>query len=242
MPKFYTRKKDVPLKPGQTLAFTKGRGYYARTPKPPAPKPNPQPAPPPVSPSVFAGKGLFTTSDAGSASNHPCDWIALQMDPEGDEAPIINNNPARIMYWQARPTEDIIEAANRKGVPYIAQAENMDELKVALNLRLSVPKALVANPSSWTKDAAEEVAAQGWDLILEWYWNAQPSYTAPNAKWPFIRLASVCFGIYSEGDPGTDSYVAQIPLSDYLAVWHGPFSIWKAEAMAERDWSLFDAC
>jgi hypothetical protein len=37
VPTYYTYKKDVPLLPGQTLAFTPGRGYYAKgTPQPPS--------------------------------------------------------------------------------------------------------------------------------------------------------------------------------------------------------------
>lgn len=45
MPEYYTYKSQVPLKPGQTLGFTPGRGYYAKgTPTPTKPAPAPAPA------------------------------------------------------------------------------------------------------------------------------------------------------------------------------------------------------
>lgn len=38
--RYYTRRDRVPLKPGQTLGYVKGKGYYAKgTPKPPVKKP-----------------------------------------------------------------------------------------------------------------------------------------------------------------------------------------------------------
>lgn len=192
--------------------------------------------------SPFTGKGLFTTSDAGSASGHPCDWVAVQMDPEGDPAPTFINNPAQLCYWQARPTADIVYRANQRGIPYIAQAENPTEMHRALEVGplLSVPKALVGKPDGWTHEQFGEAVDQGWRLIAEWYFNAQPSMTAPDAgHYPYFD--NVCFGIYGEGELGGEGYVEQIPLSDYLAVWGGSYSIWKAEAMTEADWLLFDA-
>jgi hypothetical protein len=199
----------------------------------------PAPAPPPGS--VFAGKGLFTTSDAGSASNHPCDWVAVQMDPEGNQG-VIQNNPARLCYWQARPTQAVVDLANRRGIPYIGQAENDSELDrcLALGPSIHVPKALVGNPSSWSDSSYQQALVQGWDLILEWYWNAQPNYTAPNAD-NYPRFVNVCFGIYSEGDPGSEGYVPQSKtVADYQKVWPGPYSCWKAEAMTDADWVEFN--
>jgi len=199
--------------------------------KHPAPPPLPPPPPPPPGQSVFSGKGLFTTSDPGVALNRGASWVACQMDPEG--APMATG-----YYWMARPTQAIANQANSRNVPFIAQSENQAELDIALGLHLTVPKALVGNPSSWSQAGFNTAAAQGWDLILEWYANAHPWETSPNAH-NYPRFVNVCFGIYSEGTPGTPSYVPQIPLSQYRAVWHGSFSCWKAEAMTAADWQTF---
>jgi hypothetical protein len=218
--------------------------------KPQATKPSPPPSqPPPAPPSVFAGKGLFTTHDADCVSGHPCDWVALQMDPEGDDNPQITNNPARIMYWQARPTTDMVGNANRLGIPYIAQAESMPELEVAIGtqyrggnqapLPLMVPKGLVGNPAAWTTPGASaEAARQGWDLILEWYWNAQPNYRSPNAG-GYPRFVNVCFGTYDAASEQPDG--RRVSVASYRAVWQGSFSCWPAEALEPGDWAVFDA-
>lgn len=247
--RYYTYRKQVPkLKPGEHLDFRRGKGYFVVPAKPPPPPP-PKP-PPPISSSVFVGKGAFSTSDPSTLSGLDCDWFALQMDPEGNESPLVTNNPGRLCYWQARPSDPIVRAANEKGVPFIAQAEKMSEIEVAIGTRyrggdsaglaLSVPKALVGNPGSWTKAAFDEAVRQRWELILEWYWNAQPSYAIPDAaQYPYLR--NVCFGIYSEGVEGGDGYVPQSKsVADYRAVWAGSFSVWKSEAMTAADRAAFN--
>ncbi len=210
--------------------------------------PNPAPPPPVVPPPTpfphnffaFAGKGIFTTSEPGAAS-HPCDWYAVQADPEGNVEHAATTG--RRCFWMARPTSAIVTVANHENFPFIAQAENQTELNVALALgpSITVPKALVGNPTSWTPAGFNAAVQQGWELILEWYWNAQPGYTSPDAaNYPFFT--NVCFGIYSEGTPGGDGYVPQSKsVADYRAVWHGSFSVWKAEAMTAADWVAFAA-
>ncbi|HET8606012.1 MAG TPA: hypothetical protein VFL66_03180 [Gaiellaceae bacterium] len=54
MPEYYTYKRDVPLRPGERLGFTRSRGYY--------PIPAPKAAPPPASSKSAPG---------GSAQKHP---------------------------------------------------------------------------------------------------------------------------------------------------------------------------
>src|SRR5260221_2760738 len=53
--------------------------------------------------SVFSGRGLFTAWDPSTAQGKGADWVALQVDPEGEpgkfEAP--QGQPDR--WWQARP-------------------------------------------------------------------------------------------------------------------------------------------
>ena len=197
----------------------------------------PPPPPPPPSQSVFAGKGLFSTTEPQTMANRGADWVAVQADPEGNPH---YTGIERKCVWMARPTQAQADACNLAGTPFIAQAENASEMDVALGLHLTVPKALVGNPSSWSSAQFNKATADGWDLILEWYWNAQPYYTQPDAH-NYPRFVNVAFGIYSEGVPGTPSYVPYKPLSEYRAVWHGSFSCWKAEAMTAADWAVFRA-
>jgi len=200
----------------------------------PSEKPKPPPSPPqPPGSSVFAGKGLFTTSDPSTAVGKGATWRACQMDPEGMHS-------AGAYYWMARPTQAVADQANELKVPFIAQAENKTELGVALGLNLTVPKALVGNAGSWGDDGRKLAAAGGWDLIQEWYWNAHPwEVNGPDAA-SYPRFVNCVFGIYSEGEPGGDGYVPQSKsLADYRAVWHGSFSCWKAEAMTAADWQTF---
>lgn len=201
-----------------------------------AAEPKPLPQPPPGS--VFCGKGAFATTDPAACRNRGCDWVAYQMDPEG--TPTAAWDPgSRACYWMARPSQEVADKAARLGVPFIAQAESQRELDRALALDVQRPKALIGNPHAWTDPVSvRHAAAEGWELILEWYMNAQPWQTEPDAA-NYPLFVNVCYGIYSEGEPGQAGHVAQIPLADYARVWHGSFSVWKAEAMTEADWALY---
>lgn len=192
-------------------------------------------------PSLFSGKGLFTTTDAGSASDLHSDWVAVQKDPEGDPSTLFNNNPGRLCYWQARPTQAVVDQAREREIPYIGQAENQDELDRCLDLNTGglVTKAIVGNAGSWTDIGARRAASQGWNLIQEWYANAHPWEKAPDAN-HYPHFVNVCFGIYSEGEEGGDGYVEQIPLESYRQVWTGSFSVWKAEAMTDADRAAYN--
>ncbi len=203
------------------------------------------PTPPTPPASIFSGKGLFTTGNASSASGHPCAWVAIQMDPEGDHNP--PQNPAQLCYWQARPTQQIVDQANAKRIPYIGQAESQPELERIIGTRykgggtqpleVTVPKAIVGNPTSWDEEGFDEAARQGYRLILEWYWNAMPWQTQPDAR-GYPHFVNVCFGIYDAASehPGQGR---QLPLSAYTAVWHGSYSVWTAEYMTPGDWQEF---
>lgn len=70
--------------------------------------------------------------------------------------------------------------------------------------------------------------------------NAHPWETAPTGH-NYPRFVSVCFGIYSEGEPGGQGYVAKIPIDPYLDVWKGSFAPWKAEAMTDHDKMRYNA-
>lgn len=68
MPKYYTFKRDVPLKPGEKIGRRKGRGYYVI----PAPKPAPPPPHPIVMSHPVGNRCLyFSTVDPGTIN-----WVA----------------------------------------------------------------------------------------------------------------------------------------------------------------------
>jgi hypothetical protein len=208
----------------------------------PAPTPTPPPQPtPPAGQSVFAGKGAFTTSEPAAMNGLNLDWAALQADPEGSLSGYTGK--ARKCLWEARATQTVVDVCKKEVYPYIGQAENQAELDkcLALDTDGMVAKALVGNAGSWTPNGARKAAAQGWDLIQEWYKNAHPWEASPDAH-GYPRFVNVCFGIYSEGDPGGQGYVPNnVRLSEYLSVWHGSYSVWRAEAMTEADRALINA-
>lgn len=237
--RYYTRKRDIPkLKPGQRIDFHKGRGYFV-TPKRPA---KPIPVPPEHEPdrpaSLFSGQGVFTTSDSTTALGYKCDWLAIQMDPEGDHD-VEAGMAGEICWWMARPTENVLAIARHRLVPFIGQAENEAELQVCLALGrggLNIPHALIGNPGAWSPEGAQEAVEQGWDLILEWYWTNTPSYTSPDAdQYPLFR--NVCFGTFpSETVPGR-----RVSVEEYRSVWKGPFSIWDTESATGLDRIAYNA-
>jgi hypothetical protein len=193
--------------------------------------------PKPVPSSVFGGKGLFTTSNA-NAFGLGADWVAYQMDPEG--TPDAGWDPgSRACYWMARPTQEMADKAARLSVPFIAQAETQTELDKALALTVAKPKALIGDPSAWSAAGFAEAAAQGWELLLEFYKNAQPWLQAPDAH-SYLLFAGVVFGTYdaSGEHPGVGGRVS---LQEYRQIWSGPFSCWPAGSMTEADKAVFRA-
>ena len=185
--------------------------------------------PPPSS--IWSGRGLFTTTSPASAAGLHADWTAIQVDPEGADGPV----PGRKVWWQSRPTAARMIEANKAGIPYIAEVESLAAFKTILALfrdnPITVPHAFIGLVErTWPADLRTEAVAQGWELILEWYWNNNPSYTAPNADgYPLFR--NVCFGTFnSETVPGR-----RVSVPEYRAVWHGPFSCWDNEGMDTVD-------
>lgn len=194
---------------------------------PPAPTPPPKPVPPPAS--MWSGRGAFTTTNVASAAGLHANWTAIQIDPEGDHS---ENVPGRLAWWCARPRAEYYEDANARNIPLIVQSENAGELNLALELfdgtPLHVPHALVGKVlKGWNWQKA---VAQGWDLLLEWYWTNEPNYTAPDAdNYPLFR--NVVFGTFpSETVPGR-----RVSVAESRAVWKGPFSVWDTEAMDDPD-------
>lgn len=197
---------------------------------PTVPSPPPPPPPPPPS-SIWYGRGIFTTTSPASAAGLHADWSAVQVDPEGKDGDV----PGRKVWWQSRPTAARMVEANKAGIPYIAEVESLAAFKAILTLfdehPIHVPHAFVGLVShEWPSDLRTKAVAQGWELLLEWYWNNQPSYNSPNADgYPLFR--NVVFGTFdSETVPGRRVFVDQ-----YRDVWHGSFSCWDGEGMVQRD-------
>ena len=196
----------------------------------------PPPPPPPVTTSMWFGRGAFTTTTPASAAGLHCDWTAVQVDPEGVDGPV----PGKKVWWQARPTAARMAEANKAGIPYIGQSENLPEFKHCLDLfdqqPLHVPHALVGKVDhEWPIELRAKAVAQGWELLLEWYWVNEPAYVEPNADgYPLFR--NVVFGTFdSETVPGRRVYV-----DEYRAVWHGSFSCWDTESMITRDRAAYN--
>jgi hypothetical protein len=165
--------------------------------------------------------------------------VAVQADPEGGATAsallALRAAGFKLFAWEARPTRgrEAVVAFGADG--YIGQAESEDQALACLALPpMDCPKAVIGNPLAWTKPTFDRLAAEGWDLILEWYWNAHPWESAPNAG-GYPRFANVCFGLYdaSGEHPGVGRRVG---LDAYLAVWRGSWSGYLAETMTVEDW------
>lgn len=247
-PRYYTYRRDVPkLKPGQRVDFRRGHGYFVIA----APtKVKPPPVPPvkqhhpehgSVATSMFSGDGVFCTTDTDSSRGWDAQWTAAQIDPEGDST--IGVVPGRLCYWTARPTLAIYQRSNDEKVPLIVQSENEAEFLLAMKLYdeargLREPHALIGKClKDWAGGRAQQIAAgNSFDLILEWYWTNEPSYTSPDAD-GYVLFRNVCYGTFaSETVPGRRVYV-----DEQDAVWHGPRSVWDTESATGRDMIAFNA-
>jgi hypothetical protein len=168
----------------------------------------------------------------------------VQADPEGGSAEggvtvttleKLKAAGLTVYAWEARPKRGYaaVTAFGAKG--YIGQAESDEQAQACLALpAMGCPKAVIGNPGSWSQASFNALAANGWDLILEWYWNAQPSYTAPNAH-GYPRFSNVCFGVYDASAEQADG--RRVSLAQYKQVWHGSYSCYLAETMTEDDWA-----
>lgn len=203
--------------------------------------------------SAFSGIGVFTAWEPTAANGLKCDWIAVQLDEESganlDTVKALKGTHV-VHGWEARPSEAGVWLANEWGCAgYIGQAETQEQIDACLALDTSKFEhtALVGNPSAWTRDAFNRAALQGWELLLEWYWNAQPSYKAPNASF-YPHFTSVVFGSYNaakerlgkELSEATRGEIAAeeakgpfyVPLSAYRAVWQGNYAVYLGETLS----------
>ena len=216
-----------------TAAYQKPGNAIRVLPSIPGPPP---PPPPPATTSMFFGRGMFTTKNPAASAGLHCDWTAVQVDPEGADGDV----PGRKAWWQSRPTAERMVEADKAGIPYIGEVESLPAFKTLLALfdanPIHVPHAIIGLvDQTWPADLRTKAVAQGWDLILEWYWNNNPAYATPNAdNYPLFR--NVCFGTFdSETVPGRRVYVDQ-----YRDVWHGSFSCWDVEGMVQRDRAAYN--
>lgn len=174
--------------------------------------------------------------------------MAVQLDAEsGANATVcaqLRNAGLRVHGWQARPNGVGVATARGWGCEgYIGQAESEAEALACLALEeddqgnyvkpLSCPKAVVGNPSAWSSKTFDKLASRGWQLLLEWYWNAHPWESGPNAaNYPWF--VSVVFGCYDAS--GEQSTGRRVALASYRSVWKGDWCVYLAETMTEDDW------
>lgn len=210
----------------------------------PTSAPAPPPPPPPVPTSIWYGRGAFTTTSPETAAGLHCDWTAIQVDPEGKDGDV----PGRKVWWQSRPTAARMVEANAARIPYIAEVENLIALKTILTLfdenPITVPRAFVGLVDrDWPSDLRAKAVAQGWELLLEWYWNNNPSYTKPDAgDYPLFR--NVVFGTFTAETAAGKAHWpnGRVYVDQYRDVWKGSFSIWDTEgAEYPRDQAAFNA-
>lgn len=193
---------------------------------------------------MWFGRGAFTTTNPASAAGLHCDWTAIQVDPEGVDGPV----PGRKVWWQSRPTAARMVDADKAGIPYIAEVESLDALRHILDLfeanPIHVPRAFVGKVArEWPSDLRSKAVAQGWELLLEWYWVNQPDYNEPNADdYPLFR--NVVFGTFGAETAAGKAYWpnGRVYVDQYRAVWRGSFSCWDAEGMTDptRDRAAFN--
>lgn len=202
--------------------------------------------PPPPPPSVFAGAGLFTAWDPGIILRRrpKVDWIAVTTD-------IFNGAPGcsptmsaqlraagyRVHVWESRMEKGDGACIELGCEGYIGQAESNDELRSCLQIVISAfrPRALVGNPTAWEPEKAILAQQTRWELLLEGYWNEQPSLQPDSRGYP---VTSYVVGLY----PGA---AGRRTLAEYREHWpwlqSASWSGYVAEEMAEEDWALIGA-
>lgn len=192
-------------------------------PAPPAPKPQPN---------LLDGRGVFTAWDAGAANGLKLDWVALQIDPEGNPFPYVGN--ARRLAWQARATPDAMLLARKiNAIGYLGQAENPDEFLACMHISESItmPKYLVGKPDGWQgaigqgsiKEAIDYATAHGWGLLIEWYWNDQNALAnGPDSHG--MKVDACLFGCFQGKEERRF-------LSQYRKIWKGAFAPYTAETL-----------
>lgn len=190
-------------------------------------------SPPPPAPSVFAGTGAFTAWEPAAALRLRglADWVAVQLDPEGGQVPGLSG-VGPVYGWQARAWEPV---ATYWLKAYIGQAETQAELDACLALVTSGPKALVGNPSAWSEDGLARARSQGWELLLEWYQNAQPWLSFDRLDSRGYPVSSFVLGCYDAS--GESSYGRRVPLADYLEQMPKgtSWSVYLAETLTDDD-------
>lgn len=216
--KFYTYKRQVPLKPGEKLGYRRGHGYYVI----PAPAPHP---PLPLRDTSRALCVVFCAEDPAIAAYAPAKYArALSADhayrypndarPDLDLHTIISQlrqGGARVPGWcDCRPTPDGTPAsegiafAQEYGLDYfIGQAESSDQFTDAYDHGARV---MVGNRASLTTD---QIAHLHTDVLFiqEDYWNEGW------ARDPSPDITAYCAGVYPTKlwpDPGptVQTYIA----------------------------------
>ncbi len=222
--KFYTYKKQVPLKPGERLGYMRGHGYYVIVGAPPKP---PDVRDPRALFVVFAAQEPLTALGAP-----PKYCVALSADEAYRAESIAAIDPLRkaghrVAGWCDCRVEGGTPAAfgqafvSTQGLDYfVGQAESAAEFDNAMSVNAPV---VVGNITSLRQDQVDKISRHEVALIQEDYWNegwgraTHPAITA----W--------CAGIYPTGlwDPTIAQYQAAGRWSNGDGLYH---------AAAVHDW------
>lgn len=207
--RYYTYKRQVPLKPGDKIGYRKGRGYY----RIPAPAP-PPPPPPPQRDVHLAQRVVFCAEEPQLAAHAPPNYVRAV---SADHAYRYPDLAARIQQLRAggapvagwcdcrpsggTPAEVGIQFVKDYGLDYfIGQAESAHEFD---NAYANGARVMVGNRSALTTD---QIAHLRTDVLFiqEDYWNeGWARDTSPD-------IVAHCAGVYGTplwpGGPTIASY------------------------------------
>lgn len=199
---------------------------------------------------MFAGIGAFTYGSPEVVLGHldSLDWVAMLPDADPRLSIEIRAAGKRAFVWQPDPSWAPIPSWGHDGE--IVQAEDAQQLQAAIAFATewygSGPIAIIGNPT-----IADTLPDVPW--LNECYENANPKATILGLDYEHAKRSTgpcaPCFGMYHEGDPGTDGYVAKLPLQHYLdeleacppEISRTDFSFWTAEQLDDADWAALTA-
>jgi hypothetical protein len=209
----------------------------------PTPTPVPKPAPERHA-SVFAGRGLFVTSDDNQprgelvqrAKALGFQWITEQYGSQhwGETYAACREHGLKAFVWDAYPTKDRV--ATLGGCDgFIAEAEGaapevIEALQAFHARSADVPRAIVTNLNPSRTDPAFDGAMQalGVVCIVECYPPADPGTIVKGmvdeARWRGYQEVFPLVGCYDG-----------VPLSAYS--YGSDFSIWASDTMSQADWT-----
>jgi len=247
--KYETLKKNVHLKPGETLSFKPGHGYFAK----PAPWTQPPIVvkPPTVDLSSARNVAFFATV-TDSAITYFCrlpkTWkAAFTADhayPVTDQQiAAVQASGHRAFVWcdcmTTLPDTALAMVEQRRDKDdhplldgWYGQAESASQFDVAIGA-LRAPVAIIGNLSSVRSDQLARVAAGERLFVNELYRNVQP-WLQPDWRGANAGVGGNCAAVYASQSEGA----VYTPISAYraLGLWNPACDSVYTEGMLEADW------